>query len=324
MSCSQNTALLHMPTVHPLQDKDDDVRAASADALVPVASTLTQCDPMAVGGIRHQLWTLLVQLEELSPATMSVMQLLAHLYAQPASSHVGDELAGLVPRLWPFMRHSLSTVRLATVQCLEQLLSASITQHAVGWLQGGAVLEGALRLVFQNLLMEGDDKVQQASLRVWQLLMDAVPPSNLLGVVMQGEQTSLLRAFFALASTPGGKTLDRTLMVAAQEGGAGVLVPMVKVEAPQPATNGSAGGSGASTSAPSAKRARQTLSSTSRSSFSGTAAANGSGGPRYVGSRADFVVGSLGEGSAVRMRLLTSQALGLLCSKLCSGQVGAD
>ena len=55
----------------------------------------------------------------------SVMQLLTRMQSSsetgPAS---GDGLAARVPRLWPFFRHTLTSVRRSCVQCLRALLSA--------------------------------------------------------------------------------------------------------------------------------------------------------------------------------------------------------
>ena len=139
------------------------------------------------------------------------MQLLAHLQGARAGEPEPD-LAALVPRLWPFFRHTLVSVRLSTVCCLRALLagnktlSGTQTQYpshqeslaaapAAGSLPeaagperasgvcagrgadpGGSVagsgplawlapevLTPALRLVFQNLVLESDARVLEAS-----------------------------------------------------------------------------------------------------------------------------------------------------------------
>ena len=145
------------------------------------------------------------------------MQLLAHLQGACAGAPEPD-LAALVPRLWPFFRHTLVSVRLSTVRCLGALLAGSSNPpesqapdpshgaslaaapatgpctEAPGAGHGGGgdcmgrgmdpggsragarplawlvpqVLAPALRLVFQNLVMEGDARVLDAS---------QVPPS---------------------------------------------------------------------------------------------------------------------------------------------------
>lgn len=52
----------------------------------------------------------------------SVMQLLTHLYSEPSGLGTAVELSELVPRLWPFLRHTLTSVRLACVRFLTTLL----------------------------------------------------------------------------------------------------------------------------------------------------------------------------------------------------------
>ena len=187
---------------------------------MPLAPILFRIGLIEVRRVRAQLWELLGQLEELSPATSSVMQLLAHLYTPPtkdvvkaeqkpvlpiikvepkkeeggeeeeeedweevedgdmtaalakhstaqlgggsaddptstaalwmaASSGADDDLLRLVPRLWLFLRHSLVSVRLATTQCLQRLLSAVNSDPFGGssWLP--PLLPALLLLVFQ-------------------------------------------------------------------------------------------------------------------------------------------------------------------------------
>ncbi len=147
--------------------------------------------------MRSQLWDLLPQLGELSAATHSVMALLAHLYGPAvapgraqsrgpagggpsmdaegagnadggeaggeAGAAVGaveaGELAARMPRLWPFLRHALSTVRRSALQCLERLLRHRAPAPGGGGLRGAAaseppawlqpLLPALLQLVFQ-------------------------------------------------------------------------------------------------------------------------------------------------------------------------------
>jgi hypothetical protein len=54
------------------------------------------------------------------------MQLLTRMQSQknPGSAAEAEDLAARVPRLWPFFRHTLTSVRRSCVQCLRALLSA--------------------------------------------------------------------------------------------------------------------------------------------------------------------------------------------------------
>lgn len=51
------------------------------------------------------------------------MQLLTQLQQAVRPAPPDAALAALVPRLWPFFRHTLASVRLATVRCLAALLA---------------------------------------------------------------------------------------------------------------------------------------------------------------------------------------------------------
>jgi len=91
----------------------------------------------------------------------SVMLLLTSIYDNLSTEIDGQEgMVALVPRLFPFFRHALSSVRLATLRCLSSLLLRSGATAA--WLLPVQLLP-ALRLTFQNLVTESDAKVVEAS-----------------------------------------------------------------------------------------------------------------------------------------------------------------
>lgn len=74
------------------------------------------------------LWDLLLDLDDLSPSTASVMKLLSQLYTVLGVQGVGATSTGLqelVPRLWPFLRHTIASVRLSAACTLEQLVQVS-------------------------------------------------------------------------------------------------------------------------------------------------------------------------------------------------------
>lgn len=110
------------------------------------------------------------------------MQLLSQLYSQaPAHNTVSSiaPLTHLLPRLWPCFRHTLSTVRSAAVRCLAALTQASTAQGQPFWLHNGGLLLTALRLAFENLLLEEDLGILQASQRLWSELLLAAAPAQL-------------------------------------------------------------------------------------------------------------------------------------------------
>eukprot|EP00887_Chlorella_sp_A99_P001519 scaffold8.g1519.t1 len=227
--------------VHRLQDVEDEVQAVAAEALLPAAPQLSAgAGDVAAGQqeVQPLLWDALLGLDQLSPACASVMTLLARLYAPThigggadgsagagASSTSNGKAAGLcalVPRLWPYLRHGLASVRLAAAQCLGALLAAQPADE----LLPGAEMQRCARLLFQahpagcralpmrakrlnllpclqNLLVERSDDVLAASQQAWSSLVRRAP-QPLLSAALPPPQ---LDALFRLACTPAHAAL---------------------------------------------------------------------------------------------------------------------
>jgi TATA-binding protein-associated factor len=78
-----------------MHENDDDVRAAAAQACVPLVDTIVAQGRDAVHSLAQHLWGMLPALDDLSAATSSVVQLLSMLYARrTASQQGGDGSAG--------------------------------------------------------------------------------------------------------------------------------------------------------------------------------------------------------------------------------------
>eukprot|EP00897_Mesotaenium_endlicherianum_P006570 jgi/Mesen1/5941/ME000301S05068 len=286
-----------------LCDADDDVRAVAADALAPAASVLVGKASAHVAPVLASLWDIMLDLDDLSPSTGSVMNLLAEIYLQPglasalaASSHQpvdldlnadddlgpADEdaqlppLAELAPRLWPFLRHNVTAVRHAAIRTLERLLDAGGKGGGAAWVR--PILAPALRLVFQNLLLESDATILSCSKRVWHLLLQ----SGEAGLVAAARPH--VAAWVQLAAAPSGKELDRQLMYA-------------PYSAPASCSKGKGGRGGSNGSA----------SNGCHGGTSGAEAALGGTVPKHV-------VGADGESSAVAMRVVVAEALGQLAA----------
>ena len=172
-----------------LKDSEDSVQAAAADALVPMASLLLQMDEQVVVQLRDILWRLLQHMDELSVAISSSLALLAALYSPPAQFQANPELAKhRLPWLWPYLSHQMYSVRQASMTCLQRLVlagsssrsgdggvhraAASSSAGAGGegvWLE--PVLGACLRLVYQQVLTEGDEKLRGLALRTWRELL---------------------------------------------------------------------------------------------------------------------------------------------------------
>ncbi|KAL3681420.1 hypothetical protein R1sor_024376 [Riccia sorocarpa] len=308
-----------------LEDADDDVRAVAAEALTPAAAAIVSTAGDAVTVILLTLWDILLDLDDLSPSTSSVMHLLAELYSQPgvvprtsvekpqlldlnemfsADENCGDTrdgssddpflLATLVPRLWPFMRHKITSVRHAAIRTLERLLETG-SQGNLGSGQNGTswtvpILGDALRLVFQNLLLETEDSILSCSQRVWRLLLQS--PQESLASAANAYFASWLR----LSSTALGSPLEPSKMFSPNSLSRRSRVKFVEK------LRGVKGGN-LGTGEPSWQHTRET----SMRSKSVDIITNHS---------SKVFVGAEGEKSVVQMRVATAVALGIMAANL--------
>ena len=165
-----------------LGDWDDDVRSVSAATLIPVSDEFVKIRPSALGDLVSIVWDCLSNLsDDLSASTGSVMDLLAKLCSFPevldvmksnAMKDPEQSFASLVPRLFPFLRHTLTGVRLAALRALLTFLNVK-GEGTQDWIQGKT-----LRLVFQNILVERDESVLKLSSQVWTSLIEAAAQQN--------------------------------------------------------------------------------------------------------------------------------------------------
>ncbi|KAF7509289.1 hypothetical protein GJ744_008183 [Endocarpon pusillum] len=158
-----------------LAHHDDDVRSVSAATLIPIAEELVQLNSESLSNLIHVVWDCLSDLQDdLSASTGAVMDLLARLCTFPevlqamksnALHDPDSSFAMLVPRLYPFFRHTITTVRSAVLRALLTFLALE-GEGVTSWV-GGKVA----RLVFQNILVERDEGVLRLSLQVWTELL---------------------------------------------------------------------------------------------------------------------------------------------------------
>ena len=161
-----------------LSDQDDDVRSVSAATLIPVAKEFVNFRADELSHLISVVWDCLSSLsDDLSASTGAVMDLLAKLCSFPevleAMKQNADEdpdqsFEELVPRLYPFLRHTIRTVRSAVLRALLTFINIE-GADTKAWINGKA-----LRLVYQNLLVEREDDVLKLSLEVWNALADAL------------------------------------------------------------------------------------------------------------------------------------------------------
>uniref|UniRef100_A0A665UB46 BTAF1 RNA polymerase II, B-TFIID transcription factor-associated n=1 Tax=Echeneis naucrates TaxID=173247 RepID=A0A665UB46_ECHNA len=157
-----------------LQDLDDDVRAVAAAALIPVVEGLVQLLPNKVPFIVNTLWDALLDLDDLTASTNSIMTLLSSLltYPQVRQCSMQQSLTVLVPRVWPFLRHTISSVRRAALETLFTLLSKA-DQSCAMWIN--PILQDMLRHIFQSCILESNEEILDLIHKVWMELLSQAP-----------------------------------------------------------------------------------------------------------------------------------------------------
>lgn len=182
-----------------LRDQDDDVRAVAAEALLPVSSRFISFMPRHVPGLVTTLWDALLDLDDISASTSSVLRLLSEITMHPPhvdcnllwldpqafkddsddedmtgengrldrkmTDSVPSILVELVPRLWPFLRHSSKTVRRAAIELLETLTKSFDDDEMLTWIM--PLFPDMVSRLFRNIILESETDTLDTSRRVW-------------------------------------------------------------------------------------------------------------------------------------------------------------
>jgi TATA-binding protein-associated factor len=188
--------------INGLNNLDDDVRAISAATLIPVTKEFVEMRPKALEGLMSVVWSCLGSLQDdLSASTGFIMDLLAKLCGFPqvleamqanARQDPTQSFHELVPRLFPFLRHTITSVRAAVLRALITFLNIQ-SEGSDGWIDSKA-----LQLLFQNILLERNDGVLKLSLQLW----DAAVAS--LGIQLPTHLGPILDSIIPLTLTPIG------------------------------------------------------------------------------------------------------------------------
>ncbi|ORY82149.1 hypothetical protein BCR37DRAFT_387607 [Protomyces lactucae-debilis] len=185
-----------------LAHADDDVRAVAAATLIPVAEDLIARKPAVIDDLLQVLWDCLADMrDDLSASTGSVMDLLAKLCSlgpviasmqRKATEDAARTFANLMPRLYAFFRHTITTVRTAVMRAIQAFVIADRDQ-CTSWVD-----DRLLQLVFQNLLVEQNITVLELSFEFWTTCLDSVGARKRLYV-------ESLEPSLDLVSTPIGR-----------------------------------------------------------------------------------------------------------------------
>ena len=153
-----------------LADSDDDIRAVAAATLIPLAKDFAAIWPHDMNLIMADIWDCLADIrDDLSASTGNIMDLLARLcklqdglsaMIENASATEEQSFGTLVPRLYPFLRHTIPSVRLAALGALQTFVSGD--SQIDNWISGRIV-----RLMFQQFLVEKNEDILKASLDIW-------------------------------------------------------------------------------------------------------------------------------------------------------------
>ncbi|PWN31835.1 uncharacterized protein FA14DRAFT_93569 [Meira miltonrushii] len=192
-----------------LRDDDDDVRSVAAATLLPIVDQIVERMPGNVPVLLDQLWNSLILLkDDLSSSTAGVMDLLTKLVEKPkvVAEHLTKDqesariVVELIPRLYPFFRHTIVSVRLAVLNALLTFLSNPAMPTS--WID-----ERLVRLAYQNLIVEERVSIREASLKVW--------TSSLAIIVKNGKVEKTIEPhiakFFTILMTPLGTPIDFAL-----------------------------------------------------------------------------------------------------------------
>ena len=154
-----------------LAHPDDDVKSVSAATLIPVTHELVSSKPGALGGLITVVWDCLSDMQDdLSASTGAIMDLLANLCSFQevlkamevnATQDPEQAFAQLLPRLYFFLRHTITSVRSSVLRALLGFLKNPESESSK-WVNGRL-----LRLIFQNILLERNENVLKLSYEVW-------------------------------------------------------------------------------------------------------------------------------------------------------------
>ncbi|KAI9145271.1 hypothetical protein BKA69DRAFT_1108764 [Paraphysoderma sedebokerense] len=213
-----------LPSAYPaivqgLQDQDDDVRHVSSGTLLPITEEFIAILPNSLNQMLRVLWDSLLTLDDLTASTGTVMDLLAKFchfdqvtkfMLESDDKQPSFNLPKVVPRLYAFFRHSLTSVRMAVLRVVKAFVDASYrrlvseSQNNTAWITAPVV-----RYIFQNFLVEEKKQVLELSLELWVALVNLLSKAGGLGKLLQ----PIFPGMLELVMTPIGSPLNTKLLI---------------------------------------------------------------------------------------------------------------
>lgn len=111
----------------------------------------------------------------------------------------------LIPRLFPFFRHTITSVRLAVLHTL--LVFVRLPSVNSSWID-----VGLLRLVYQNLIFEERPDIRRASEQLWLACLYSFGASSAAVQMLVAYSSPVLSAWFALLTSPIGTPINPALL----------------------------------------------------------------------------------------------------------------
>lgn len=150
---------------------------------------------------------LTVSLRFLAGKLLSFPECIRHMTTGPLT------LVDLVPRLYPFFRHTITSVRLAVPNALHVFLTTPSIQTA-DWID-----ERLFRFLFQNLIVEERADIREASLKTWMAAVDKIaiaPTTSPSTTSLDAALAPYLPQWLQITMSPPGVPLDSSLFLKAE------------------------------------------------------------------------------------------------------------
>lgn len=193
--------------LHCLKESEDDVQSVAALTLAPIANEFVKTRKETIHSLLEVVWDCLSNFEDdLSASIGSVMDLLSKLCTHKevieimqseASRNSSNSFENLVPKLFPFLRHSITNVRRATLNTILEFLSINDESTKL-WINSKA-----LRLIFQNLLVEQNSEVLDISSNLFDKLLAEIETNPILDSI-ESYFAPHLSSLLTLLMTPIG------------------------------------------------------------------------------------------------------------------------
>ncbi|GFO18592.1 TATA-binding protein-associated factor 172-like [Plakobranchus ocellatus] len=183
-----------------------------SSALIPIMEAYGSSHGASASSILSCLWNTLVDLDDLTASTNSIMTLLAKLMAHPLSRSspiITDSLTQLTPRLWPFLRHSIVSVRKAALETLLTLLTFSDELMKNEWLM--PLYQDAVRHIYQRSVLENQSELFPLLEQVWRALLQCANMEHLYVLVVPW-----LGVWLAFLMQPPHMAFDPALLIEAK------------------------------------------------------------------------------------------------------------